>query len=238
MSIKKKVSIKNAVFNLIDDIGGQDHKLVPVLTRWATDADIAIKSAYAYKPQNFVLTAEGCKLELPCCIVFLHAVLAGDHGCDCDVLFDRVYNRLGIAKINPDSSGNFLVVDVGSDFNISRIGGRIINNVLWFNKDVNGKKFTIKTQSYFTDEEGFIMINENHVTAITAYLEWKLAKRTRWNKKLGSITEQGIRQLNMDWHTLCKEARADDVDDKAEHDEITEMYNNPMTGGQSGFFLY
>lgn len=127
MSIKRKVSIKNAVFNLIDDIGGQDHKLVPVLTRWATDADIKIKSAYAYKPQNFVLTASGCKLELPCCIVFLHAILAGDHGCDCDVLFDRVCNQLGISRVNPDASGSFLVVDMSSGARLSRIGGRIID---------------------------------------------------------------------------------------------------------------
>ncbi len=238
MSIKKKVSVRNAIFEALDNIGAQDHKMVPVLTVWATRADIKIKSAYAYEPKNFVFTAKGCSLELPCEIVFLDGIIAGDHGCDCDTLFDTVFNTLGIEKVNPDGSGNFLVVDINDGIRASSLRGKVINNTLWFDHDVNGQIFTLKTRSYYTDSEGFILVNENHVDAIAIYLEYKLAKRSRWNKKLGNITEMGIRDLRNDWRIACADARDDDEDER-EHDAVVSMYNDPLSGGGNrGYFIY
>ncbi len=232
MSIKKKVSIRNAVFDALDNMGMQDHKMVPVLTRWATLADIKIKSAYAYEPKIHVLTAKGCSMELPCQVVIFGGMIYGDHGCDCGALFDSVYGQLGITKVNPDGSGNFLVVDTASGTRLTKLGGQIIDNTIWFNRDVDGQVFTIRTQDYFVDDDGFVMVNENHVDAISTYLEFRLAKRSRWNKKLGNISESGIRDLKNDWHLACADARADDVDD-SEHEIVAAMFNNPISGGYS-----
>jgi len=239
MSLKKKVSIKNTVFNFLDDTGMQDHKMQPLLTRWAVDADYKIQSYYAYKRKQLVIKdIDGCSAEIPCEVIKIDGVIAGEHGCDCSTVFDMYKDKFGSFVANLQAGSGFLVIDLSQGFKPSGISWVIQDHRIVFDRNFKGS-ITIDAFCYQVDEEGFPMINWNHVDAISAYLEWKMAKRTRWNTKLGNISETGIRELYRDWSRLCAECRADDEDtSQSDRDAITRELNNPLSGGETGIWLY
>jgi hypothetical protein len=235
MSIKRKVSIKIPVFQFIEDIGLDKTRMTPLLKRWCVEADRDIGSYYAYKRKICVLDVNECTAELPCSAVGVLAWINGDHGCDCGLLFKSCY-QTGIASGYATTGLNgFEFVDVvghqGSCQCIP-VGWEIQNNNIVFNKKFPAdSKITVQYLGYEEDAEGFPLINENHLTAMSAHMEWRLAKQSRWKPTLKTQNENAIKEMERTWNKKCRQARADDAQpSESERREIVAMVNDPMSG--------
>lgn len=241
--INKPVSMKNIVYDAIENMGLDHNKWTPLFTRWAIEADQKIDAPKDYKLDIKVLTVNGCSAVLPCCVHSVKALVLGDYGCECGHIFSNIYSsyrRYSGIRFTAESTVGFIVVDVGSGrTSACNVRWNIQNGCIVLDGNYDTQKITIDTLCYVTDASGIPLTHATSADALTAYIEWRLAKRTRWNKNLGNIAEMGIRELFRDWTRLCAQARADsDVVSESEWDDMVRMWNDPMSGGNMIQFAY
>lgn len=244
MSLLKKVSIKIPVFQFIEDLGLEETRMVPLLKRWCVEADHKIGSYYSYKRQICVVEVNECKAELPCSTVGVIAWMRGDHGCNCGLLFRSCYGVQRDLGIATTGMNGFEVVDPVGHSGIVQsvnVSWEVQNNHIVFGQSFPaGTKITIQYLGYEEDAEGFPMINNNHLTAMSAYLEWKLALQSRWKPTLKTQNENAIKEMQRRWAQECRQARAEDGQpSESERQEIVTMINDPMSGiGLVNWSLY
>lgn len=225
------VSVKHAVLDAMDDMGIDLTHELPVLTRWAIDAEKQIGSYYSLKKQRRVIKVENCRAELPCHVAFVQRVLNGDHGCDCDDLFQTCSGVLSTAQSNATTNGSFAVVDVVGDqqVRLSDTLWEIQDNKIVFQTNMNGKFVTIQYLGYEIDEHDFIKIGINHIPAIVEYIMYKWIVRSRFSpNKLDNVDKNHHWR---EWHRLCSHARATDSElSESDRDEILSMIHDPLIG--------
>ena len=234
-----KVSIMNAINEVLDMTGADHSNDIPVLKRWAVNADRRIGAKYDWKKQIHVLDVIGCVAELPFGVIWVRGVIFGDAGCDCGLSFDFAFNNLNLIDkaTGVETTSGFLAIDLITTKDLvcpSRGGLRweVQDNNLIFDQDLNGQKVTVQVLQYQLDSQGFPLINENNVEAIAQYLEYRLMKRSRWAKDRRERIDRGeIRDAFEEWHRLCSDARATtsrmSVSERA---EVAAMYNDPLSG--------
>lgn len=232
--------MKNVVYDAIENMGLDHNKFTPLFTRWAIEADQKIDAPKDYKPEIKVLTVSGCSMVLPCCVHSVKSLLMGDYGDCCGLIFENVYRKYAGVRLTIEPSVGFIVMDASpSSVNACGTKWRIQNGCIVLDGNYDGQKVTIDTLCYVTDAFGIPMTHATSVDALTAYIEWKLAKRTRWNKNIGNVSETGIREMYRDWSRLCAQARADsDATSETEKDDIVRLWNDPMSGGQMVQWAY
>lgn len=233
MSINKLISIRNPVIDAITLLGLDHDKDMPALTRWAELAELEIGSRYQYERKRVVLDITGCSACLPTDAMKLERAILGDHGCDCEDLFatcitnGSIYND----QSNQDLSG-FLIVDLaattGSTQGYGIVMYEIQDNKILFMNDYDGQKVTIQYLGLVTDCDGFMMVGQNHVRAITAYLMYMNMARKK--RKTGNEMQEMIMWRN-EWNLLCSHARADDAElTETDRMAISDMVNDPFAG--------
>jgi hypothetical protein len=237
MSIKKLISIKNAVQNTFEDIGIDITKDIPVFTRWAVAAEREIGSYYSYRKKISVLTIENCRAKLPCDAMAVQIVIGGDQGCDCGDLFSRCSvlsnNSVALTSISTFSNTNsFLVVDSTfglNDLRFTSTGWDIQNDYLVFKSNLDGEKVTIQYLGLEVDCDGFPLICENHLEAITEYIMYKYCMRSRFS---ANKIDLGDAKLHFaEWNRLCSHSRAMDNEiSESDKNEIAALLNNPLSG--------
>lgn len=230
MSLNKLISIRNPIIDALDMVGADRSVDMPIFTTWAIQAEKEIASHPPLKRQRKVLTIEGCRAELPCCIMKLEGAIMGDHGCDCSDLFNRCF--MGDVFINGSSPTGFMIVDYNPSAT-NYFGGYIYNEIqdnhIVFRNDLDGQKITIQYKGYEEDEHGFIMISENHVRAITEYILWKYGVRSEYTQKM--LPPALTLEHKMEWFRLCKHSRAMDSElSPAEREELNQLVNDPYKG--------
>jgi hypothetical protein len=231
MSIKKKISMSNAVNAAMDNMNSQNTRDVPLYTVWGVEADRKIGSYYAYKKTICVLDVDHCTAELPCSAVAVIAILLGDHGCNCGLQFNSAINFFSGGNAQIDTNAGFIVIDPYMTVNVTGVRWHIQGNKIILSGDFDQQKITIQYLAYEVDEKGFPLINENHVDAIAQYIEYKHSLRTRWFDPEYKIQENVIMDLRKEWNRKCRNARAEDGDPSAsDMREITGMINNPLSG--------
>lgn len=230
MSIKKLVSIKNAVQDTFEDTGIDITKDIPVFTRWAVKAEREIGSYYSYRIKRAVLTVDECRVKLPCDAVSVQVVINGDQGSDCTDLFDSC-NILG-QTVGSTVASTFLVVDATLGLNspfFSNVRWDIQNDYLVFKSNLDGNKVTIQYLGLETDCDGFPLICENHLEAITEYIMYKYCVRSRFSANKMEIGDAKMHFA--EWNRLCSHSRAMDNEISAsDRNEIFAILHNPLSG--------
>lgn len=235
MSINKLISIRNPIIDALDMVGGDRSVDMPIFTTWAIQAEKEIMSKGSMVRQKAVLTITGCMAQLPCGVVILQRAIMGDHGCDCESLFGRCFGAGSsfFANTGSGAASGFLIVDVfsGND-TIDPIGFvdyQIQNNSIVFNRDMDGQKITIQYIGYEEDENGFVMISENHSRAITEYILWKYGVRSEYAQK--QLSPVSTREHQREWNRLCRHARAQDsILTEVDREQIACVLNDPYAG--------
>lgn len=234
MSVNKLVSIKNAVYDAMGRVGIDHDKLIPLFTRWATLAEKEIGSMQQYVTKREVLNITHCTACLPEDAIYIELAVMGDHGCDCTDLMNLAYgyiNNSGVVTETP----SFLIVDVSNDGVNS--GARctgfinyiIQNNKLVFANDYDGQKITIQYLATVTDCDGFSLIGQNHVLAITEYIIWMYYFR---KTSMNSLEYGKMNMAKAEWERLCLHARATDgqITDNERYEIVHGILHNPYIG--------
>lgn len=234
MSINKLISIRNPIIDALDMVGGDRSVDMPIFTTWAVQAEKEIMSKGSMVRQKAVLTITGCKAQLPCGAVILQRAIMGDHGCDCESLFNNCFNG-GNVFVNTGSgaASSFLIVDVYTGNDSGYYGGymdyQIQDNAIIFNTDRDGEKITIQYIGYKEDENGFVMISENHSRAITEYILWKYGVRSEYAQK--QLSPVSTKEHQREWNRLCRHARAmDSILTEVDREQIAQALNDPYAG--------
>lgn len=240
MSILRKISIKNAIQQAQDNMGIDHNRDIPLFTQWAVEADRKIGSYYSYKRKIVILHVENCRAELPCETMGVLGVVFGDRGTKCDTLFHQLHRQEG--------GLGWMYSDFWGEPGCCRsMRYEIQNNHLVFSGNFHTlhstlpippnshhdfrRRVTVEILALETDQEGFPLINENHVDAVSQYIEYKQALRTRWNSIENKITETGIADMKMEWGRKCRDARADSGEpSQSDLQEIKNMINDPISG--------
>lgn len=235
MSVNKLISIRNPIIDALDMVGGDRSVDMPIFTTWAIQAEKEIMSKGSMIRQKVVLTVSGCKADLPCGAVIIQRAIMGDHGCDCESLFNQCFGSGSSFFANTDNgaASGFLIVDVFSGNNtinpVGYIDYEIQNNAIVFNNDRDGQKITVQYIGYKEDENGFVMISENHSRAITEYILWKYGVRSEYTQK--QLSPQMTMAHQREWNRLCRHSRAmDSIMNESERENCAQMLNDPYSG--------
>lgn len=237
MSILKKVSIKRAVAQAQDNMGIEENNLYPVMKVWAAEGEHRIDTFTMYRQKIYVLDVDGCCVNIPCEAVAIDGLLLGDHGCECDTIFSSIYGSSGTNGSSVSSYG-FIVVDGGGTCMNTSAAYDIYNNQIHFKKKFHGK-ITVRFFVQEVDSEGWMLINENHVYALAAFIEWMWMQRAK--HKVGGVkyTRGEIQDQFMLWSRLAASAAVEDVrPTKQEEENIARAFNDPTSGYGSALWLY
>lgn len=236
------MSISLSTQAALDDIGAENNRMVPKMTRWAVYADNAIGGYRLLKYKITVQTFDHCSVELPCDIVaLLPGMLLGDYGCECDLVFNDVRQSYSRGFVGVSNVDGFTVVDTSSFGTIrSNLGNyQIQDNKLVFKTNYEGQKLTIPYLGMQLDERGLPMILENHVEACAQYIQYKLAKMTRFQTKEYRLNETAIEAEKREWNRMCRHARANDIaPTEQEEAAVAALINNPYSGIQRASWIY
>lgn len=232
MSINKLISIKIPILDAMDQLGLDHEQDRPLFTRWATLAEKDISSKYQFERKIAVLDIVNCTAKLPSDARYVQRAILGDLGCECRDLFATLCSAIPLssATLNASADGNFLVVDMGTGYTqiMGSIPHVIQDNKIILNQNLDGQKLTIQYLGYKTDEEGFMMVGENHVPAIMWFIIWRYYFRKR-NKN--SLDYGQMNKAEQEWNRECSNARAKDNElTESERNEIACMLNDPYIG--------
>jgi len=110
--------------------------------------------------------------------------------------------------------------NIGGSSSVSKFS--IQNGYIHFNAIENGK-IGISYWGIMTDEEGWPLVDELHVDAITQYLMWQYEIA---NFRKGKVSGQYMQWVEQRWYTLCGQARGDsEMVDTQELKYLANMWN-------------
>lgn len=228
MSVNKLVSIKNAIVDATDMLALDHNSFLPLFMGWATYAEKEIGGAGMIR-KFAVLDICGCVAELPNDAYKVKGAVLGDQDPNCGALFaNPIFSTASLASV---SVANFVVIDsssVGSTPFCNTVPYEIQDNKLVFSQTLTETKITIMYEGFASDCDGFIKIGENHVEAISEYIQYKYYKRKR---KKSNADVMSMNMAYKEWDRLCAHARALDNElTDTEREEIAQLYNDPYSG--------
>lgn len=233
MSVNKLVSIRNPIVDAQMALDIDHDKDIPIFTRWATLAEKEIGSYNQYERTKAVLNIKGCVANLPNDCVMVELGIMGDHGTDCDNLFNV---GCGITSnvTNVNSNGLFLVVDIydynNGSYNWGYVDFNIQNNKIIFDRGCVSEHITIQYLKYKTDCDGFMEIGENHVNAIKWFIMYNYSLR-KMSKSGNYIDRDLMRLYREEWNRECAHARAQDNElTSSQRKRVVNLWHNPWAG--------
>lgn len=233
MAVNKLISIKAAVLSAFGDMGVDHGKDIPTFTRWAAWAEREIGSYFSLRRAIYPIKVNKWRACLPLEAQYVQRVFLGNFGKDSNIfdLFNVTCNDIG-KTISFTQTDTFLVVDRPQgmqDIIVGPMQWEVQDNDIVFSDNFDGQIITAQCLSLQMDEEGFPMVCENHLEAITEYIMYRYAKRSRFspNKmELGDVFD-----LRKQWGILAAEARAVDSEmSEADRDEIKALLHDPISG--------
>ena len=232
MSVNKLISIYDSVNDAFEDMGVDISNDTPVFTRWAIKAEKKIGSYYGLKRKVFVLDVKNCIAHIPANARFVQIVVEGDKGCECDDLRQQCNLPTNIFGAPGSENHTFLVVDIpgGNSTGLySKVRWEIQDNKIVFAHKMTCEKITIQALVYEVDCHGFPLVNENHIEALTNYIMYKYASRSRFSANKMDMGD--VIRLKNEWIITKGEAIADDSElSETDRQDIVNMIHDPWIG--------
>jgi hypothetical protein len=209
----KKVSIRQAILDAIDDSDDQIARHMNTLLKWAKYCEKAIGSANGYPVKSSLHTVLDNHIDTPPECYKVIAMFPGDRTAE----FNLQYEKRGGVTVH--------VENISDDTDLEYVWGNMsttrIVEVLWDEvgdqvnivDQYNNMKVTLVYQYIPTDDNGYWLVNETHVDAITKYLVYKYAKKfTFKNFKSSKLTRgadiQMVELYKRDYSHAIRNARA------------------------------
>jgi hypothetical protein len=171
------IKISNAILDAVEMTSDYYMNKRPWLYKQAEKAFDNIRSPYQYIPVIHVLTTADAKtFEVPSTCKTILGVIIGDYGTDCWNLFtqgerciDLPYIETQLQWIGTNAIPVLGPMLAGYKYNM-------FGNVLSFDTTISFTEITILTLDVQVDESGEILIPSECMEAISAYLQWVIAR--------------------------------------------------------------
>jgi hypothetical protein len=238
MSIARKISIKKALMNVVDETSEDVARELPLMYKWALHINRKIDSINQLTRSVTVIDVVGCTVQIPAHVEHVVAIVMGDNGCCCDAFWnlkDNTYVWEPVSQISQIGVTNIyaFVDDLWEGQN--DLDYHIQDDKIVFTRNYTGKKVTLLTLGYEQDEEGSPLVSENNVDAIVKYVKLQMAEREKWKlmKKavpLNQISAE-INGLRSEVNYYVSQARDNSNElSKSQQSQISNLLNNPITG--------
>lgn len=216
----KKVSIRVAIANAIEEMDDAASRYQNQMLRWAKyiEQEIGSKLAYPYKAK--AVTVNQCLVDIPTEAFRVWDIIPGDYEDVCNLQYRTMNSTIRTDErvIEVDGTSKIDITYLWIPQETARV-----NSLLWqeigdhisFVKNYDGQVVTLLFQEIQLDEKGFWLVNESHIDAIKKYLFFMTAKKFGWkefksSKLLRANTLSYIKDLERDYSIAVRHARAED----------------------------
>lgn len=211
----KKVNIQQALNNAIEETVDSNEKYMASMYKWACYIEKQIGSYYGYKLKALAKQITGVYYQLPEDCYRPIAVIPGN--------YEQQYN----ARFFGASEGIVTVETRDDDVELvwTPMNSSKLNEVFWAEsgerlvlaEEFSNYILTLIYQYIETDPQGFWLVNESHIKAITDYLIYKLeskllARKSKSQKMLRSGDVEYVRMLQNEYENSVRDARVQDAE--------------------------
>jgi hypothetical protein len=233
MSIRKKVSIKNAILQAIDLTQDDNLRQLPVLMKWAKQSYMRIAGYASCHKDHIYITASGNTAALPMGTVHVLYVFSGHVD---PIVVRSVMTILETQPVQFLDGGNKVLLYSGSGLPCPiGTGWYIHDNHIVFDCNLDGQEITVMHLTMPTDDNGYPLIDEEQVEAIGMFVELQLAERENNKRfiagKLHPVDMMYVKSLTKKYHRLVGMSKATTT--PSEKKEIAQMFNFPWTGSSN-----
>ena len=233
----RKVSYKAILRDLYEDTDLQKYKIDEIyLARLIRKADKRIQGLYTLNLDKKVFTLSNSIIPFPDDLFNVDYVLLGDYSND-NVYFlnnnaEFIVN-IELTEYADNITSYRLWSDISYTIETNKIDFVIANGQINIDQSYNGQKVTLVYTKYPKNEKGEIMINENHLDPIIAWIKHHVFKRELFKKKMSGKRAFGddfgfLRILESDKNKLYRNARVQDRELNEEYlskNIVTNSYN-------------
>ena len=246
----RKVSYKTILRDLYEDTDLQKMKINEIyLARLIRKADKRIQGLYTINLSKKVFTLENSIIPFPDDLFNVDYVLLGDFSNN-NTYFLNTNNDFIISVdesiqtyYTSDENGEITDIDNITNYRLwsdisfviesNKIDFVIANGQINIDPQYNGEKVTLVYSSYPKNEKGEIMINENHIDPIIAWIKHHVFERDMFKRKMSaqrlySDDFSFVRLLESNKNKLYRNARVEDRNLNAEYlnkNTVVNSYN-------------
>lgn len=184
----KKISYKNILRDLYEDTDLQKMKIDEIyLSRLIRKADKKIEGLYTVNLEKKVYTLEDGTIPFPNDLFNVDYVLLGDYSND-DIYFLNKTEDFVVTIELTDYTDNInpyrLWSDISYAIESNKIDFVLSNGKIYVDSIYNGQQVTLVYTKYPKNERGEILINENHVEPIIAWIKHRVFERDMFKRKM------------------------------------------------------
>jgi len=209
----KRVTIRQAILDAIDQSDEFIGRYPNQLLKWAKYIEKEIGSLNGYKFKSKAFTITGTILDLPDDCYRVIAVLRGNWENETNAHYRQIGDMpIVIDEVSDEISYVWMPENTTQ---VMRQFWEEIGDQLQLVNEFDGQELTLVYQYIETDENGFWLINESHLDAITKFLLYKIAYKFRWkifksDKLLRPGHQMMVKDLERDYNIAIRHARAED----------------------------
>jgi len=209
----KKVKLRQAILEFIENTDDIDARQTMVLEKWARKFEKSIGSYFGYKPKITLSEVNGNEIPLPDDCAELVDVFYGDQT---DYLLDIFFQNLEDPLIRESEIGVDLFLWSSLEaYLVARVLWQVHGDTIIVDSDFDTEQVTLAYLSFDTDENNNIIINESHIDAIWKHLKYMVAEKTTWktfksDKLLRQSHLEYIKHLKSERNRAIRNARAID----------------------------
>jgi hypothetical protein len=235
MSIVKKVSIYNAIFEAVTNGDELYINSKPLLLKWAKQSYFRI-IGYSSLPEVFLhLTAVENRATLTEATMFVQAVFRGNVDLKPGYWNNPSLNG-AMGLLTRDFENQLYILGGTIPIRPSGLTWSVQNNDLVFETNIDGQEITVDTYALEVEDEedpnSPPLIEENLVEPIGRFLQYKLAdKECNMKFRKGELRPNDmmyVKSLYNDYQKLVAKSRISAT--PSEHHEIQKMFNFPFSG--------
>jgi hypothetical protein len=209
----KRVPIRQALINAVEQSEEQLGRYMNQMLKWAKYIEKEIGSLNGYPVKSKAIIVSGSIVDLPDDCYEVIAVLRGNW----EDVTNAHYRKLGNIPIQIDDRTeeiSYVWIPLNASLIYNHYWEEVAGKLQLIN-EFNGQELTIVYQYIETDENGFWIVNESHIDAITKFIIYKFAMKYRWRLfKSEKFMRPGYREmvldLERDYNIAVRHARAQD----------------------------
>jgi hypothetical protein len=214
----KKVNIRQAFTDAVDQTDPGLIRFEAQMFKWAKYIEKEIGSINGYPRAGKLYTVTGSTIVLPDNCLQVLRVVPGDYEDDINVYYRDINDVL----IQTTEQTDYLD-EVDIDYVWKPLDGQYISELFWeqIGNELNlvstftDQEITVIYNHLEKNDQGYYIVNDSHIDAITKYIVYMFGKKNLWNNfKSAKMIRTGaiefVRELKRDYNIAIRNSRAED----------------------------
>lgn len=214
----KKVNIRQAFVDAVDQTDPTLMRFETQMFKWAKYIEKEIGSINGYPRAAKMYEVTGSIIELPDNCLEVLRVVAGDYEDDINVYYRDINQVLIQTTTQTDYIDGIDVDFIWKPLNatyVSEMFWEQIGNELNLVSDFTEQEITVIYNHLEKNDQGYYIVNDSHIDAITKYIVYMFGKKNLWNtfrsaKMLRTGAIEFVQDLKNDYNAAIRNSRAKD----------------------------